>query len=178
MSCSGVHASRLTDLIFDMCAPRPRCTPAHRTHRNTPMFHDAHRGPLECRSAYEQRERTVKRKGSAYLVRGSRRSRRWRDPSAAPPGLAPLCPSCCWRPAGWLACFVYVIKRCDWSKKEQRMNRGKACGDTTGRKGPVKRPKIKEYASARAKNERPHCAWNLTLDQPHLCPFRSALFYM
>lgn len=45
--CSGVHESRFTDLTLDICTPKFRCIPAHRMHRKTPRFHDAHRGPRE-----------------------------------------------------------------------------------------------------------------------------------
>ena len=44
-SCSAVQASRLTDFTFETWTPRLRWIPAHRMHRNTPRFHDAHRGP-------------------------------------------------------------------------------------------------------------------------------------
>lgn len=45
-TCSGDQVSKFTDLTRVMCTPRLRWIPAHRMHKNTPRFHDAHRGPV------------------------------------------------------------------------------------------------------------------------------------
>ena len=48
--CSWVHWSRLTDFTLDMCTPRFLWIPAHRMQMNTPMFQEAHRGPVKVRN--------------------------------------------------------------------------------------------------------------------------------
>lgn len=48
--CSWVHWSRFTDFTLDMCTPRFLWIPAHRIQMNTPMFQEAHRGPVKVRN--------------------------------------------------------------------------------------------------------------------------------
>lgn len=45
--CSWVHWSRFTDFTLDICTPRFLWIPAHRMQINTPMFQEAHRGPMK-----------------------------------------------------------------------------------------------------------------------------------
>lgn len=114
--CSGVHASKFTDLTFEMWTPRFRWIPAHRMHRKTPKFHEAHRGPEREERGPGQDHRRARHRDTGisytHLLHHSPRNtccrRLSEDPSGnAGTGLGPASACLCHL---WMSCSAGMRK--------------------------------------------------------------------